>query len=264
MRLGAVLLLVLLLGSACTPRGLERAGDGVPIAPEGPAATLDEYNRGPTGVRVQGRLWLEGRGSAVFGATALAGNGVRLDVMSGAFSRPLLAVACATGGACRTYLPQRRRVLVDPDGAWGPWLVDLIRGRMPVVGAPSGARRLADGTEVLQLSGRGDWFEEVEFAAGARVPQRAVFSRAGVPELEVELGEYTVVEGQLFPGWIALRPGHGAPGYRLEFRQITPTDALPVAALRLEVPPGTAVETLEGTEPWTAKELPLWLPALAR
>ena len=207
---------------------------------------------------------LEGRGSAVFGATAVAGQGVRLDAVSGAFSRPLLSVACAVGGACRSYLPQKRRMLVDPAGAWGPWLVDLARGRLPVVGTAIGARRLADGAEVLQLSGPGDWLEEVEFAVGARVPRRAVFSRAGVPELEMELGEYTEVDGLPFPGYIALRPGHGAPGYRLEFRQVTLTDALPAAALRLEVPPGTAVKTLEGTDTWTTTELPLWLPAPAR
>jgi hypothetical protein len=200
----------------------------------------------------------------VFGATAVAGQGVRLDAVSGAFSRPLLSVACAAGGECRVYLPQRRRMLVDPDGAWGPWLVDLVRGRVPVLGEPAGARRLADGTEVLQLSGNGEWLEEVEFAAGARVPRRAVFSREGVPELEVELGETIVVEGRPFPGIVALRPGHGAPGYRLEFRQVAPTDTLPAAALGLEVPAATAVEVLEGAEPWTAEELPLWLPAPAR
>ncbi|MDF1551628.1 MAG: hypothetical protein P1P84_01135 [Deferrisomatales bacterium] len=262
MRLGAGLLLALVLvGPGCAPRGLERAGDGAPIPPARLAAVLSEYNGAPAGARVQGRLRLEGRGSAVFGATAVVGQGLRLDAVSGAFSRPLLSVACTVGGACRIYLPEQRRVLVDPAGTWGPWLLDLTRGRLPVMGKAREARRLADGAEVLQLSGRGDWLEEVEFAAGAQVPRRAVFSRAGVAELEVELGEYMAVDGQPFPGAIAVQPGYGAPGYRLEFRQVTPTDTLPAAALRLEVPPGTAVETLEGTEPWTTTQLPLWLPA---
>lgn len=245
----------------CLPRGVERAGEGVPISPEPLVAALGEFNSGPSGVRAQGRIRLESRGSAVFGATAVAGQGMRLDAVSGAFSRPLLSLACVAEGPCRGYLPQRRRMLVDPRGTWGPWLENLIRGRLPVFGEPAGARRLVDGTTVLQLSGSDSWLQEVEFSVGGGLPGRVVFSRAGVPELELKLGGYMEVAGHPFPGEISLRPGHGAPGYSLEFRQVTTAGALDPTALQIEAPPGTEVETLEGIDTWSAKELPLWLPA---
>jgi len=266
MRGAAALLLAALLaaGVGCATRSVQRPAAGAPVGLADPTVRLRTYNGGPLGVRVQGRLRVEGRGSAVFGATAVAEQGVRIDAVSGAFSRPLLGLACLVGGACESYLPQRRELLVDPSGAWGPWLVDLLRGRLPVVGEPLRAWQLADGSVVLQLAGHGEWLTEVEFPAVGEMPRRAVYSRGSVVELEVVFGEPGRVEGWPFPGRIGLRSGQGDPEYRLEFQKVATVATLPEGALGLQTPPGTDVKTQEGTDTWSETQLPLWLPLPTR
>ena len=79
---GVLLFAILGCCWGCGTRPLSRVASGSPIPVAPLAASLKAYNQEPRAVRVQGRLRVEGRGSAVFGATSVAGEGLRLDAVA--------------------------------------------------------------------------------------------------------------------------------------------------------------------------------------
>ena len=260
------LLLLVALGCCwgCSPHALDRAASGSPIPVAPLAASLKAYNQSPTAVRVQGKLRVAGRGSAVFGATAVAGQGLRLDAVSGPFARPVFSLGCLPDTGCRVYLPARATLYVEAANGWGEWLGALARGRVPVFGTASAAWRLDDGARVLQLAGDDGWLQEVEFAASDPRPRRAVYSRNARVEAELRFSGYTEIDGQPFPGKIALRGAAGDQDCTFEFRQVAAASGVQPAVFQLQVPPGTTVESLQGTGNWRVTGPARWLRATER
>jgi hypothetical protein len=253
--LGALLWL-----GACGPRVAVREPVGAPIDPAGLDRLLREYNAAPAAVRLQGRLWAEGRGSADFGARAHRGEGLRLDAVAGPFSTPVLSLACrqGEGGACQVYLPTRRTAYREEWGAWGPWFETLLLGRVPRVGSPAEAWIYPDGRRVLVLEGIDGWRQEVAFAADTGLPHRVFLSQEGEPRLELAYGRYTDVDGHPFPGRVSVRAGGEEGGYQLEFQRIVPDASLADGTLTLTLPPGTAVKGSEGMSQWNQAPFPMW------
>lgn len=259
MRGWAAVAAALLLG-ACAPRVAVREPVGTPVDPAPLDRLLQAYNAGPEAVRLQGRLWAEGKGSADFGARVRRGEGLRLDAVAGPFSTPVLSLACRSGagGMCEVYLPTRRTAYREEWDAWGPWFETLLLGRVPRVGSPRQAWVFPDGRRVLVLEDAGGWRQEVAFAAGTDVPHRVSFSEGGEPRLELSYGQYAEVEGYPFPGRVAVRAEGEEGGYRLEFRRIVPDADLADGTLTLTLPPGTAVKGSEGLSQWNKAQFPLW------
>lgn len=257
-RVARVLAVAAILAAGCAPKALVRVPRGPPLDPAPLAARLAAYNEGPTEVRAQGRLRVEGQGTADFGARVEAGVGLRLDAVAGPFATPVFALACRQGVECRAYVPSRRTVYVDPSGAWGEWLGAFLRGRVPRVGPASAAWTGPDGAPVLLLADAAGWDEEVVFAPDGRVPARLIFSRDGRAEMEVTYGAYREVGGRPFPARVTLRVEKPRTVCEFDFRRIEP-DARGVGdALILAVPPGTAVEELGGSPTWNATGIPFW------
>ncbi|GAB4269608.1 MAG: hypothetical protein Kow0092_23700 [Deferrisomatales bacterium] len=249
-------LLVALAG--CAPRAVVAPPGGMTVDPAPLVERLRAYNGGPRAVRVQGKLAVGGRGSALFGARAAEGGGCRLDAVAGPFGTLVLALACTDEGACRAYVPARRTVYAVPEGAWGRWVCALVRGRVPELGVPASARVTREGSRILALRGEGGWEQEVEFPPGASVPSRFVLLRDGRLQLEASYQEPFPVDGHPFPRRVEVREGEGRGRYTLEFRRVEADAEGRVPGL--QVPPGTAVEPLKGFATWNETGMPLWLP----
>ncbi len=258
----ALLLLATALLGACAPRVAVRELPSTPTDPVPLDRRLQEYNAEPQAVRLEGRLRVDGLGTADFGARVRRAVGLRLDAVGGPFSTPLLSMVCRAGatGNCQAYLPLRRTAYQQGWGEWGPWFETLLLGRVPRIGNPEEARLFSDGRRVLVLGGDGGWRQEVHFGAGSDVPHRVLLSCSGETRLEMALGQYTEVEGHPFPGRISVRTPQDAGSYGLEFRRVASDPDPPDDWLTLTLPPDTAWESADGPAAGSRAQFPFWLP----
>ncbi|MDW7709123.1 MAG: hypothetical protein SCH98_01520 [Deferrisomatales bacterium] len=257
------LLCVLLFLGACAPRPAVREPVRTPADPAPLEQSLLAYNRAPGAVRLEGRLRIDGLGTADFGARVRKGVGMRLDAVGGPFSTPVLSLACLAGpnGLCEVYLPTRRTAYRQEPGAGSVWLEALLRGRVHTIGTPQEAWNLSDGRRLLVILGDGGWRQEVFFLAGSDLPSRVVLIRDGESRLEMTFREFTEVGGHPFPTRVALRTPQDDGGYGFHFRRVV-ADSDPAGdAFSLVLPPGTEVETLSGGAEDPRVRFPFWLPA---
>jgi hypothetical protein len=237
-------------------------GEPIDLGPV--AARLEAYNSGPRAVRAQGRLRVKGRGSADFGARAADGVGFRIDVVTGPFSAPALALACRADGGCEAYVPDRRTVYRDDGSGLEGWFGALLRGRVPQLGSPDVAWGLPDGRSVLRLTAVSGWREEVEFDAASGLPARTVLSRWEEPVAEVIYADYFRVGEHPFPGSLTVRVQEPPRVYVIEFRRVVPDGEVPDGIFALVLPHGTAVDDIRGSTTWKETGIPFWLPTPER
>lgn len=254
----------LLLGFGCATRTRLAPVPWAPADPAPLAALLQEYNRGPEGVRMAGRLRGAGWGSADFGGRARAGVGVRLDAVAGPFSTPLLALACRRNEGCLLYLPSRGTLYGIGGEVSDQWFDALLRGRIPEVGPPAEARASADGRRVLVLAAPGQWRQEVEFGGERGLPRRSTWFQGGRLAAEVTYAEHFEVDGHPFPAAVGVRFAEGDANYRLEFHTVAADATWDQSAFSLAVPPGTAFETIQGMATWHETGIPLLVPKPGR
>ncbi len=253
------LLLATLWGCAPEVR-IRREGGGAPVDPGELVERLERYNSAPDAVRVEGKLRVRGKGRAEFGAQVVRGRGFRLDAVAGPFSKPILALACGGDLGCEAYVPERSVLLVDGGRGWEEWLEMLLRGRVPLLGATSGALAYPSGLKVLRRRDRGGWTQEVEFGPGSGPPNRTVVYRGREALVSVSFTEHFPVEGHPFPGRISTEVYDPEREFELEFRRVVPDARLTDGVLTIAVPPGTAVESARGSTTWNELGIPLWLP----
>jgi hypothetical protein len=236
-----------------------RVPSGEPTDPGPLTALLEAYNSGPPAVRVQGRLRVKGRGSADFGARAATGVGLRIDVVTGPFSSPALAVACRAKMGCEAYVPSRRRVYRDAEADWERWLGKLLRGRVPHAAQPDRAWVLPNGRRVLLLSGAAGWSVEVVFSSAAGLPLRVVLSRWEEPVAELTYADFFAVGKHAFPRNVAIRVQEPARAYAIEFRRVETGGNVNDRVFSLALPAGTTVEHTQGSTTWNETGIPFWL-----
>ncbi len=251
--------LTLLLAAGCALRGEVRPTGGRPVDPAPLVAALDRYNAGPRQVRLAGVFRAKGRGSARFGARAAEGVGLRMDAAAGPFGTPLFALACVADEGCLVLVPGKRRAyeLAGPKGA--AWLEALLRGRVPLLGPVTGAWEAPGGERVLRME-QGGWTEEVALAGNPGTPRRLWLLREGRTRLRVAWEGERDVAGHPFPLKLRVETVEPPERYEIEFRQVEPAQGIGRDDLRLVLPPGVAVQRMEGAQPWRSGEPPFWLP----
>lgn len=251
------------LVGGCAPRALSPPPVGERRDAPPLVAALDVYDAGPSAVRSTGSLRVSGSPSADFGATVVAGLGLRFDAVAGPFSTPVFALACRTGIECRGFAPSRGRVYVDEGATWEPLLAEILRGRVPRLpdAVPSGSWNTLAGAPVLALANRKGWEERIDFSPEGDRPARVFLGRAGRrPDVEIRYGELgPPVGGHPFPRRVVLWIEDPGRAYEIVFRRVEPVPpGLDPGLFSLIVSPEIPEERVGGSDTWVNEDLPLW------